>query len=135
LNGKISEIHAALGVMTLPLVDKEIEKRRKIINLYKEQLSGIEFQYTPDDRVSTYKDVCILAPQRDRLSDFLTTRNIQTKKYFTPIHQMAGYKKYYQPLPVTELIAAQTICLPIFNDMMESEVLYITESVYEFYKK
>lgn len=42
INAKMNEIQAAIGLRNLHLVDEEIKKRRKLTNLYKDQIKDIK---------------------------------------------------------------------------------------------
>lgn len=129
LNGKISELNAALGVLTLDGVEPAIARREAIVARYRDGLGavdGIGFQRVdPRDR-STHKDFAILCrdtAQRDRVEAALTAEQIQTKRYFRPCHTMRAYRRWAtRPLPCTEDVYARILCLPIFNALGDDDV-------------
>lgn len=138
VNGKMSELHATLGLLTLPLIEKEVKKRTKIVLLYRKLLKdvdGITFQEIDEQNRSTYKDFCILIKNRDALADFLGKYNIQTKKYFCPLHTMHYFKEYNTKLPKTETVARSILCLPIYNDIPTKDIVYICNKIKEFYSQ
>lgn len=129
LNGKISELNAALGVLTLGTVERAVARRQAIVARYRAALagaSGIGFQRVdPRDR-STHKDFAILCAdgaQRDRIEAALTAEQIQTKRYFRPAHAMRAYRRWAtRPLPRTDDVYARILCLPIFNELPDADV-------------
>lgn len=129
LNGKISELNAALGVLTLELVERAVLRRAAIVARYRAALAaapGLGFQQIdPRDR-STHKDFAILCrseAQRNHIEQALTVSEIQTKRYFRPAHTMRAYRRWSQrALPATDDVYARILCLPIFNDLPDEDV-------------
>jgi dTDP-4-amino-4,6-dideoxygalactose transaminase len=129
LNGKISELNAALGVLTLGTVERAVARRHEIVARYRATLgnaAGIGFQRVdPRDR-STHKDFAILCAdgaQRDRIEAALAAEQIQTKRYFRPAHAMRAYRRWTtRPLPRTDDVYERILCLPIFNELPDSDV-------------
>jgi dTDP-4-amino-4,6-dideoxygalactose transaminase len=135
INGKISELNAALGYLLIPYLDKFLKKRNLIAQKYHQLLkpiSKLKFQVVKRNNYSCYQHFCILTNERDKLSNYLSTQKIQTKKYFRPLHLMPFFKNK-QTLPTTELIASQVLCLPIYNDMTMKEVEFVCQKIKLFY--
>ncbi len=128
LNGKLSELHAALGLLTMARIEEALTVRRRHVDGYMAQLSslpGISFQRVdPEDR-STYKDFAVLFETpavRERAEAALTAAGVQTKRYFRPCHTMDAYRDYAdRRLPATESVADRILCLPIFEELAEAE--------------
>lgn len=136
-NGKISEFNALLGCLTLPSIEEELVTRFKVVDKYTKDLTGvgdIRFQKICDGNRSVYKDMAILTCRRDELADYLQTADIQTKKYFFPIHHMDFYRSGLV-LPVTEEIAKTCLCIPLYNEMTAEEQDYVINSIKNFYAK
>ena len=127
LNGKMSEIHAALGVLMLESVENAVRRRRDIVARYRGALGDLpdlSFQLVDERDRSTYKDFAILCARgRDDLERKLEAAGIQTKRYFRPAHTMRAYQRFAtRPLPRTEQVYASILCLPIFNEIRDAEV-------------
>jgi len=135
LNGKISELNAALGVLTLATVERAVARRHEIVARYQDRLrgSGVGFQAIDVRDRSTHKDFAILCKdrdQRDRIEVALTAEQVQTKRYFRPAHAMRAYKRYAtRPLSVTDDVYERILCLPIFNELPDADVDRIAELV------
>lgn len=134
LNGKISELHAALGCLTIDNVEAAVARRNSLAGRYRELLGDIEsisFQRIRGADRTTYKDFAIVcAERRDDLGDSLAQAGIQTKKYFRPIHQMTAFVNYGDiSLPNTEWLADHVLCIPIFNDMSDDQVEQVAGAI------
>lgn len=123
INGKVSELHAALGVLELNLIEPFLERRLSLLAHYRERLGGrVKWQRVdPGDR-STYKDLAMEfadADERRCVQRALTEADVQTKRYFVPLHTMPAFKRFAEPAgyPVTEQIHDVLLCVPLFNDL------------------
>lgn len=134
LNGKMSELNAALACLTIDTIDRAIERRNQIATLYKKELDGVDcisFQKIDQSSTSAYKDFGVrIRKRRDKIQKGLTTNGIQTKRYFLPAHRMPAFMTYCSyPLPVTEELYQEILCLPIFNEMDDAQVLTVCERI------
>jgi dTDP-4-amino-4,6-dideoxygalactose transaminase len=128
LNGKLSELHAALGLLTMARIEDAIKARANHVAAYLGRLSavdGISFQKIAAGDRSTYKDFALIfrdGTSRDRVETALSSRGIQTKRYFRPCHDMPAYAEHRdRSLPVTESTYARILCIPLFEEMTETE--------------
>lgn len=134
MNGKMSEIHAALGCLSLPTIEDVVSRRTAILSRYKHNLDGVDgvrFQHVPAGDRGVVKDVAVVFDEgRERVERALTEAGVQTKRYFKPAHTMAAYRAYANgPLPVTERLAEQVLCLPIFNELGADDIDHICDIV------
>jgi dTDP-4-amino-4,6-dideoxygalactose transaminase len=129
LNGKMSELHAALGLLTMRRVDEALAIREGHIAAYRTVLDavpGIGYQRVrPQDR-STYKDFALVFADRacrDKVEAVLTAEAIQTKRYFKPCHTMDAFASLStRPLPVTEAMHDRILCIPLFESLAREDV-------------
>jgi dTDP-4-amino-4,6-dideoxygalactose transaminase len=125
INGKISELHCALGVLTLARVEEEVRRRHEIVTSYRARLEDlVGWQHVrPVDR-STYKDISIdLGVHRDAVARSLAQGGVQTKHYFMPLHQMKPYATFADgPLPRSEELYESTLCVPAFSDLDDDDL-------------
>lgn len=140
LNGKLSEIHAALACLTVGDVERIVEARTAKADRYRQGLSrvpGLEFQEHLAGCRSAYKDFAILCPdRRDALADALEREGIQTKKYFRPLDGMPAFEAFRSAgddLGDTAAVAERVLCLPMFNDLADSDIDRVCERVAGFY--
>ena len=138
-NSRMSELHAILGLESLKDVERNIEQRNNLADIYKKNLSkiGVKFQKINQNVRTTFKDFSIfidpekLGINRDILCEELKKENIITKKYFYPaVHKQKAYKEYNElKLPITEKIASNVLSLPLYSHMTEEEVTTTCEAI------
>lgn len=129
INGKMSEVQAALGRTVLPLVAEERAKRKLIREAYKEILQTCENVsiVEPKSNVTNSEQYfCIRIKElksgidRNFLHEQLKAVNIYSRKYFYPlISSYPCYKNLKSAestnLPVAELAATEVLCLPFYG--------------------
>lgn len=134
INGKMSEINAAFGLVQLKHIDQAIQQRKKIDTRYREALAdvkGINLYQHSVDAESNYSYFPILVENdyplnRDDLYEKLKQNNILSRRYFYPlISNMPMYRglpsALATKLPNANQIADKILCLPIFNDLTFAE--------------
>jgi len=130
INGKMSEVNAAFGLLQLQYIDAVMERRRQIAELYcqlLEDVPGIRLMqdYGRAQPNHAYFPILIEPEyplQRDDLYTRLRDMNVFTRRYFYPL--ISDFPMYRglpsaQPtnLPVATSIARKVLCLPIYPDM------------------
>ena len=142
-NYRLSELSAGLGVAQLDRISEILEKRQTVAQLYIERLSaidGIRIPYiSPNVKMSWFVFVVRLdykrfsREDRDEIIYELKRRGISCSNYFPPIHLepfyvgMYGYKK--GDFPITERVSESTIALPFYNNLPETEIDYICDTL------
>jgi len=127
INGKMSELNAAFGLLQLKGIDASIEKRKAIDAHYREGLAGVKgIKCLADagEQVANYSYFPILVQpeyslSRDTLYQNLKDNGIYARRYFYPL--ISDFPMYrglssaaQSNLPVAKKAANQVICLPIY---------------------
>ncbi|MFM5077787.1 dTDP-4-amino-4,6-dideoxy-D-glucose aminotransferase VioA [Aeromonas caviae] len=134
INGKMSEINAAFGLVQLKHIDKAMMQRQVIDASYRQALadvSGIKLYQHNSDANSNCSYFPILVEEsypltRDELYNKLKANNILSRRYFYPlISNMPMYRglqsAQVSKLPEANALAAKVLCLPIFNELTAAE--------------
>lgn len=135
-NGKLNEIQAAVGILLLKQVGKEIARRKEITNLYRKLLdnvSGITLNRDIEYVTHNYPYFVIRVEKseyglsRDELYEKLKGYNIISRKYFYPLcSNFQCYKDIPSAskttLPVANKIAETVLALPLHGRMVDSHV-------------
>ncbi len=134
-NYRLSEIHAALGLVQVQRLDDILEHRREVAHRYMERLMTNRCLILPtlldDTNMSWFVFVVrlndLFEPEdRDRVIRELRSEGIGCNNYFPPIHlqpymaKLLGSKE--GDMPVCEYVAARTIALPFFSQMRPSQI-------------
>lgn len=124
INAKMNEFQAALGVLQLKHVDKAIEKRKQVAELYRNKLcdvAGIKLLEDLEGVKQSYSYFPILIDEeefgmsRDAVYEEMKKNNIMVRRYFYPlISQFPAYKGLEsakpENLPVAEEITKKVLC-------------------------
>jgi perosamine synthetase len=129
---RMSELHAATGLVHLRRMEAFIARRRSVAARYDkalDDLDGIQpLAEPPGCRSNVYKYIALLPPglDRARFKSELALRfqvYLSGEVYDLPLHRQPVLAEYAgPPLPVAEDLAARHICLPVHSDMTDSEV-------------
>lgn len=135
INGKMSEINAAFGLLQLEHVDRAIARRRQIDAAYREGLAGvpgIRCLGDAGEAAANYSYFPILVdPEyglgRDALYQKLKDHGIHARRYFHPlITEFPMYRGLPSArrdnLPVATSAARSVLCLPIYPALSSDDV-------------
>jgi dTDP-4-amino-4,6-dideoxygalactose transaminase len=143
LNGKLSELHAAMGLLVLEEIDAEIARRARLSALYCEslgELPGVRLQRFADDTVRNYFNFTIeieadaFGLSRDEVHRALRAEHVVARKYFHPLcTENACYADLPSAspgaLPHAERLSSRILSLPLYGELGEEAVLGIAEVV------
>lgn len=140
LNAKISELHAALGCLTLATAEDAVRRRNAIAARYRDNLKDVDavtFQRVDARDRSTFKDFAIVCAHSSReLQAHLEAQGVETKRYFLPAHRMDYFRRFSKdPLKCTEELYEKILCLPIYNELPMTEVDGISQAVVDFFRR
>ncbi len=127
INGKNSELHAAMGLAILPRVPELIAKRKIVSEIYDNRLEGHFFQ-RPAMRPGTEYNFAyypILFPSERSLlasKEILNIHNIFPRRYFFPALSTLPYLKQFS-MPIAEDAAARILCLPYYPELNANRVI------------
>jgi dTDP-4-amino-4,6-dideoxygalactose transaminase len=128
---RMSELHAATGLVHLRRMEEYIARRREVAARYDKALAGLDglqpLAEPPGCRSNVYKYIVLLPPGLDRawFKSELAQRyvSVSGEVYDLPLHRQPVLADYAgPPLPVAEELTARHICLPVHSDMTDNEV-------------
>ena len=142
INGKMSEINAAFGLLQLKHIDSALESRKRVDLIYRELLKdvkGIKCLEASGEKVANYAYFPILVGdeypiKRDELYQKLKDNNIFSRRYFYPlISEFPMYKNLptsnKEKLMIAEFAAGKVLCLPIYPDLNETQQIQIVDLI------
>lgn len=142
-NYRMTNLQAALGVAQLEKIDNFIEKKRKIAKIYNSFLKNVQgISLHPE--MSWAKNVYWLYSilinskkygiSRDGLIDKLAENDVETRRFFYPIHIMPPYRKYAVncQFPIAEKLSSDGINLPSSVKLTREEIREVTSFIKPF---
>lgn len=134
INGKMSEINSAFGLLQLQYIDRYIERRRVLSDYYKvnlQDIGGIKCLNKFEGKHANYSYFPILVDypyplKRDELYERLKFKDINSRRYFYPL--ISDFPMYANTqmcrfdLPVARNISEKVLCLPIYPDLTFSDI-------------
>jgi perosamine synthetase len=143
-NFRMSNILAGIGFEQIKKINKLNKKRIKNALIYNEIINTkklpIETPYKHPLAKHVYQTYSILVEPkiRDKLVLFLKKNNIGASVHFTPaLHLQKYYKELYPArlsLINAELLSKSIISLPMFPDLLYSEIKYVCKYLEKFFK-
>jgi dTDP-4-amino-4,6-dideoxygalactose transaminase len=138
LNSRLDELQAAILRVKLKYLDAWNDRRRNLARLYIQRLStsGLELPIPPLEDRHVFHQFVVRHPQRDALRRSLKDKGVQTAVHFPlPVHLQPAYADLGSAagsLPVTEKIAGEILSLPMYPELSEAQVEFITQCIVNF---
>ena len=140
-NAKMNEFQAAMGLCHLRHIDAEIQKRKAVVERYRERLNGVEgIQLNPvqEHVMSNYAYFPVIFHEkqfgftRNEVHDRLAQENIFSRKYFYPLTNT--YDCFHGAYDVSETpvaleISRRVLTLPLYADLPLEEVDHICDII------
>ncbi|MDH2434226.1 DegT/DnrJ/EryC1/StrS family aminotransferase [Pokkaliibacter sp. MBI-7] len=140
INGKMSEINAAFGLLQLNHIESALTRRKEIDKFYRTELDkvdGISVVPQSGQAKANYSYFPILVEpsyklSRDGLYDFLKENGIYSRRYFYPlISEFPMYRGMQSAspanLPIATSIAKKVLCLPIYPSLSDVDLIRIVD--------
>lgn len=140
-NAKMNEFQAAMGLCNIRYIDQEIEKRKSVVNVYRNNLRGKKGIHIIEDRdgvKSNYAyfpvvfDEKVLGYTRDDVYEKLKSNNIYSRKYFYPLtNTIDAYKGEYdvKKTPTAAYLANRVLTFPLYAELSFEEINEICEII------
>lgn len=143
VNSRLDSLQAAILRIKLPLLDEYNAKRRAAADFYDNAFKDIENIETPKRREDSHHvfhqyTLKVKNVDRNALQKFLGEKDIPAMIYYpVPLHKQKAYTSddySDDQFPVTMELIDQVISLPMHTELSEEQLIYITDSVKEFFK-
>ncbi len=126
INGKNSELHAAMGLANLKYIDELLESRKSQTQRYdyylkRDDLRKIEFNMKAEVNYAYYPVLFESEEITIKVQKELEANRVMPRRYFYPsLNTVDIYKT--KPLPVSEDIAKRILCLPLYFSLSNEEI-------------
>ena len=129
INGKNSELHAAMGLSVLPHMPAILEKRKELSLHYdtvlknlrmKKQVLQKEAKYNYSYYPVVFEDEAALL----RVQKALNEEQIFPRRYFYPSLNTINYIERTS-MPISESVASRILCLPLYVELQKNDLQQI----------
>ncbi|MQP24750.1 aminotransferase class I/II-fold pyridoxal phosphate-dependent enzyme [Flavobacterium sp. LMO8] len=129
INGKISELQAAMGLAVLPHMSTILKERKRVVDFYNENLDldhiqTLKIRENTQWNYSYYpiilKDEVTLLSVQNALNEM----QIFPRRYFYPSLNTIDYLDG-KKMPVSESIASRILCLPLYVELNNNQLQFI----------
>lgn len=134
-NGKMTEVHAALGLANLKYINEVLANRKQLYKRYEENLGSLDsvtFQKYNNETYN-YSYMPIVLKNESLLQQVVKTlegHDILARRYFYPSLNTISTIAPYKFNPVSEDIARRILCLPLYYKLPIKEVDRICELIH-----
>jgi dTDP-4-amino-4,6-dideoxygalactose transaminase len=135
VNGKVSEFHAAMGLVNLKHFENILASRKEVFSLYDNLLfsseiirpsqpKGLKYNYAYYPVIFKSEEIATRIKARLNLID------VFPRRYFYPSLNRLPYVKY-EPTPVSEDICSRILCLPLYVGLKADDIERICVAINE----
>lgn len=126
INGKISELQAAMGLSVFPNMQNILQSRKKIVEFYTNNLSFSFFKSMifREDISWNYSYYPLIFDTEDQLISVLNKLNengIFPRRYFNPSLNTIDFVNGDE-MQISESISSRIVCLPLSHSILDSDL-------------
>ena len=133
INGKISELQAAMGLSVLPHMTKILDGREKVVNYYSNNLNfnmimALKIRENTFWNFSYYPVIFESEAILIKVQEELNSNSIFPRRYFYPSLSSLNYVNK-QLTPITNNISKKILCIPLYPTLNEQELEMIVRII------
>ena len=139
-NSRLDSLQAAFLSAKLKHLSEWTEKRIQNAALYYSLLKNVQeivLPYVRPDTKHSFHLFVIIAKKRDELKSFLQSQGIQTMIHYPtalPFEPAYAHLKHTrEDFPVSFRLSQEILSLPIYPELSEAQIIYVSEKIKEFY--
>jgi dTDP-4-amino-4,6-dideoxygalactose transaminase len=133
INGKLSELQAAMGLALLPNMEYILKKRKNVVKYYLNNLNLEKIQklHIAEKTIWNYCYFPIIFKTETILlevQNILNQNNIFPRRYFYPSLNKIEYING-EKMPISESISESVLCLPLYVGLSKNELKNIVDLI------
>lgn len=140
-NSRLDAVQARVLDLKLDYLEDFNRRRTQIAQYYNDEFApcrDIVIPKVADGRKAVWHQYAFRCKNKDGMGRFLADRGVGSAAFYpVPLHlqKAFAYLGYQEgDLPVAEKLTKETVCLPIFPELTQEELEYVTASVKAFYQ-
>ena len=133
INGKISELQAAMGLAVLLYMETILAERKIVVDYYNQRLdfsklSALKIREETNWNYSYFPVIFESETQLLKVEKVLNDNQIYPRRYFNPSLNKLPYCKNVN-MPISESISDKVLCLPLYVGLKAEELDWICEII------
>lgn len=125
INGKMSELQAAMGLAVLPYLQSILAERKKLVDYYNQHLDFANLQVlkireNTEWNYGYYPLIFESETQLLKVERALNDCHIYPRRYFYPSLNTIKYTKG-SSMPISESVASRILCLPLYVGLSQED--------------
>ena len=139
-NFRITDIHAAIGLVQLSKLGRIIERKLKLLQMYKDGLKDINGLriIEPNNSKSNHVPFRVVIMCEEPVEDLMKVfedNEIETRTVFCPLHKQPCYLNHGEDSDFPNSIYAYEhgVCLPSYPELEEDKVNYICDVIRKYF--
>lgn len=133
-NFKFTDLQAAVGLGQLSFLSQRIARMKRNYELYAKELmklGGLTIFPSKTGEVPQWTDAVI--ERRDELEAYLQTQNIDSRKYWFPLHQQLAYQLPDDNFPHSTFLSPKSLWLPSAFTLNDEDILRVCATIKKFF--
>lgn len=142
-NYRLTDIQSALGLSQLEKLNNFVRQRRKIVGWYGRELGQVKEIILPVEIKGNYSSWHLFvirtaaANRRDKLAVYLKAKSVGINFHYPAVYTHPFYKRHGYAklsLPREKIYQQSCLSLPIYPDLKEKQVIYISDLIKKFFR-
>lgn len=137
-NFKFTNLQAALGLGQLTYLRSRLKRLQRNHRLYVLNLRGLKgikiFEFNLEAGELPQWTI-IRTDRRDQLDQYLSSYNIECRRFWLPIHTQKPYKQNYKNFPNSTLLSSKLLWLPSAFTLTDSDINRVCRHIKKFFAK
>ncbi len=133
----MSNINAAIGLAQLKKLERFIDRKRAIVDMYNRRFDGLDgvrlLKWNINEMAPFSYIIRVVDGRRNELMDFLSSRGVGSGVHYIPNHIQPFFRQYTAELPITEKVWHEIITLPLYYDMADEDIRTVINGVVKFF--
>lgn len=130
-NYRMTDLHAAVGVIQLSRFDEMLERRSSILRFYRRLVGDVVTSFDwPGTAPWLFTGLLPEGVRYEDVAPRMLQRGIETRPVFVPLHRLPMYRQDDAVFPVASSIVERGISLPTHSQLTERDTMFISSVLY-----
>lgn len=134
-NFKFTELQACLGIEQMKKLAWRVERKKQMLTVYRESLSGVKEVHFPDQdlKCTTPWFIDTMVERREELQTYLKQNGVGTRVMYPPINKQVAYQVPGEH-PVSNEVGVKGLWLPSAAQLTDDQIQSICGKIRQFYR-